>query len=261
MNSRRIYRAEYNGSEDSSSEDSNLTPSPMTDHEDTYIGSSAWRFRRTFDSPPSVPPSAPFTPNLLAQSRLSNMYGRTTLPSSVPGSNSENDSSDETTSETGSRYGTLRSLETSWTSTPPYEYNTTELSNRLHPTTCHHWKWNGLSSSSGALRGPESQDELGLKQVWMPTQKTPEQNSGADTADKIVSSSMNFGAALTSLTCSAGSTATQSQSKPRVQPQYLGPVGSGSRPTYHQNNGSRDLTQRLWRRFCDVSPSRNSQGR
>lgn len=243
--------------------------------EDSFIGSSLWRFRRygrfvveyspliirTFDSQPFVPSSVPITPNLLEVNLPWTTSGRMTLPSSEPDSNSEIGWSDATTNEIGSLFGNVPSPVTSWALTLHSESSTTEDSNRSPPTTWCQSRSNGVSSCSGEIREQASLDELGLRLDWTPTPKTRGRSFGAGMADKTMSSSMNSAEELISPTSSDGSTAIQLPSRRRVRPQYLGPVGSGSPPISLPNSGFRDLTQGLMRRYCDGLQSHISRGR
>lgn len=159
--------------------------------------------------------------------------------------------SNVTKSETGSRYGTQQSWEQSRISTSPPEFSTTVLSSKLPRITSNPLPLRRRLFAFGELQERASLEEPGTKLDLTPIQKTPEPSSGVDIPDKKTSSSTNSEVESISLISYDGWTAIQSQLKPRVQPQYLGPVGSGLPVTFTRRTGSPESMHRRWMRYSE----------
>jgi len=217
----------------------------------SYTGNSSPHSQRMYDLPPYALSSDLSTPNSLAPRRLWNMSGRRILESPAPSLNSESDFFGATTNEIGTPSGSQLSAETWRPLTPVSVSSTTVDSNRLPLITSYRWLSRRLSPYFGALLVWESQDVHGTRPDWTPTPRTREPSFGADMAANSTSLWTNSAAASTWRTSSVGLTGIQLPLRRRVRPLYLGPVGSGLRPTSLPNSGFRDLTPQLLRRYCD----------
>lgn len=130
-------------------------------------------------------------------------------------------------------------------------FNTIALSSLLPPTISSPLPSSGPWSYTGVPPELARVGEPGTKQVCLHTRRTPAPSSGVATGANVMSSSTSSEAALTSVTCFAGWTGTQSRSKRRVRPQHCGPLTYGLHRISPLQSGSRFWMQQQLRRCYD----------
>lgn len=167
-----------------------------------------------------------------------NTSGRKIHVSPEPSLNLEPNPLTDPTRPTGSPSGPWPRPEITWPSRRKFVFRVTGLSEASRLTMLNQAQWNELAMFSGVQLEQASQGELGNLVEWTLTLKTLGPSSGAATAIKKLLLSMNFGAVLTSHTCSDGWIVTQSLWKSKAEPLYFAPKRSTSLPTWNQNNGT-----------------------